>query len=48
MTDSILINKCEEKLIPYFKKVEEIALFNQEKVLNVSSYFISLNIYILF
>lgn len=33
MTDINLINKCEEKLIPYFKTVEDIALFNQEKVL---------------
>ena len=33
MTDINLINKCEEKLKPYFSKVEEIALFNQEKVL---------------
>ena len=33
MTDLNLINKCEDKLIPYFKAVEEIALYNQEKVL---------------
>ena len=33
MTDLNLINKCEEKLKPYFSVVEEIALYNQEKVL---------------
>ena len=33
MTDLNLIKNCEEKLAPYFKIVEDIALFNQEKVL---------------
>ena len=28
-----LIEICEEKLQPYFKQLEEIALFNQNKVL---------------
>ncbi len=34
MIDIELINKCEEKLNEKFKALEEIALFNQEKVLN--------------
>ncbi len=35
MIDINLINSCEEKLNNSFKHFEEIALFNQEKVLNV-------------
>ena len=34
MIDINLINKCEEKLQDKFKQLEDIALFNQEKVLN--------------
>lgn len=34
MIDEKLITKCEEKLSEQFKKLEEIALYNQEKVLN--------------
>ncbi len=34
MIDVDLINKCEEELTPLFKQIEDIALFNQEKVLN--------------
>ena len=34
MIDEQLITTCEEELSETFKKLEEIALFNQEKVLN--------------
>ena len=34
MIDENLIKTCEEELAPQFKALEEIALFNQEKVLN--------------
>jgi len=34
MIDNSLINKCEESLKDSFKILEDIALFNQEKVLN--------------
>jgi len=34
MIDLNLINNCEKQLKPLFEKAEEIALFNQEKVLN--------------
>lgn len=34
MVDEHLINECEEKLFPLFKLIDDIALFNQEKVLN--------------
>lgn len=34
MIDEKLIDKCETELAESFKKLEEIALFNQEKVLN--------------
>ncbi|MBR2614102.1 MAG: methionine gamma-lyase family protein [Clostridia bacterium] len=34
MIDIELINKCEKELQPNFEKLEEISLFNQEKVLN--------------
>jgi len=34
MIDKQLIDKCEEELRPIFSKLEDIALFNQEKVLN--------------
>ncbi len=34
MIDNSLINKCEEKLNSVFKHFEDVALFNQEKVLN--------------
>ncbi len=34
MIDEQLINKCEEELSAQFKYFEEIALYNQEKVLN--------------
>ncbi|MBO5927622.1 MAG: methionine gamma-lyase family protein, partial [Clostridia bacterium] len=29
-----LIEKCEQKLLPIFNKLDEICLYNQEKVLN--------------
>lgn len=31
---SNLVEKVENTLIPYFRKIEKRALFNQEKVLN--------------
>ena len=34
MIDKNLIEKCEQSLQPKFALLEEIALFNQEKVLN--------------
>ena len=34
MIDEKIIANCEDKLKEQFKKLEEIALFNQEKVLN--------------
>ncbi len=34
MIDLKLIEQCEESLQPLFKKLEDISLFNQEKVLN--------------
>ena len=34
MIDLNIINKCEDNLQDKFNRLEEIALFNQEKVLN--------------
>ena len=34
MIKTELIEKCEEKLSVLYKKIDEIALYNQEKVLN--------------
>ena len=34
---SNLVEKVENTLIPYFRKIEKRALFNQEKVLNAFS-----------